>query len=164
LLPYKTFSPMSSADEIFNRLSARCSTTELCLSDIRKKLDSTDLTDLEKGRIIQRLLDEKYVDEARYARAFVRDKFRFSGWGRVKIAQGLRAKQISQTDIQEALQEIDEEDYRRALRDALKAKRRTVRGSSTYETNAKLIRFAQGRGYELAIILKEVKMDDADSF
>jgi regulatory protein len=155
---------MSSADEIFNRLSARCSTTELCLSDIRKKLDSTDLTDLEKGRIIQRLLDEKYVDEARYARAFVRDKFRFSGWGRVKIAQGLRAKQISQTDIQEALQEIDEEDYRRALRDALKAKRRTVRGSSTYETNAKLIRFAQGRGYELAIILKEVKMDDADSF
>lgn len=164
MLPYKTFSPMSSADEIFNRLSARCSTTELCLSDIRKKLDSTDLTDLEKGRIIQRLLDEKYVDEARYARAFVRDKFRFSGWGRVKIAQGLRAKQISQTDIQEALQEIDEEDYRRALRDALKAKRRTVRGSSTYETNAKLIRFAQGRGYELAIILKEVKMDDADSF
>ena len=155
---------MPSADEIFNRLSARCSTTELCLSDIRKKLDATDLTDPEKGLIIRHLLDEKYVDEARYARAFVRDKFRFSGWGRVKIAQGLRAKQISQTDIQEALQEIDEEDYRRALRDALKAKRRTVRGSSTYETNAKLIRFAQGRGYELAIILKEVKMDDADSF
>ena len=155
---------MSSAVEVFNRLSARCSTTEICLSDIRKKLDATDLTGEERETLIQRLLDEGYVDEARYARAFVRDKFRFSGWGRVKMAQGLRAKQISSTDIKEALNEIDEEDYRRALRDALKAKRRTLRGTSDYETNAKLIRFALSRGYEMALILKEVKMDDTDSF
>ena len=86
-------------DEILSRLTARCSTTELCLSDIRKKLDATDIMEKEKERILHRLLDEGYVDEARYARAFVRDKFRFSGWGKVKIAQGLRAKQISSTDI-----------------------------------------------------------------
>lgn len=153
---------MPSFDDVFHRLSARCSTTELCLSDIQKKLDATELTDEEKERIIHRLLDEGYVDEARYARAFVRDKFRFSGWGRVKIAQGLRAKQISSADIQEALKEIDEEDYRRALRDAITTKRRTLRGASDYETNAKLIRFAQSRGYEMAVILKEIKGNDGD--
>ncbi|MBR4338742.1 MAG: RecX family transcriptional regulator [Bacteroidaceae bacterium] len=153
---------MPSADEIFSRLSARCSTAELCLSDIHRKLDATELTDEEKERIIRRLLDEGYVDEARYARAFVRDKFRFSGWGRVKIAQGLHAKQISSADIQEALKEIDDDDYRRALRDAIVAKRRTLRGASDYETNAKLIRFAQSRGYEMAVILKEIKGDGID--
>ena len=109
-----------SFNEVLSRLTARCSTTELCLSDIRKKLDATDLTDEEKEGILHRLLDEGYVDEARYARAFVRDKFRFSGWGRIKIAQGLRAKQIATTDIAEALEEIDEDDYRHALREALK--------------------------------------------
>ena len=153
---------MPSFDDVFHRLSARCSTTELCLSDIQKKLDATELTDEEKERIIRRLLDEGYVDEARYARAFVRDKFRFSGWGRVKIAQGLCAKQISSADIQEALKEIDEEDYCRALRDAITTKRRTLRGVSDYETNAKLIRFAQSRGYEMAVILKEIKGNDGD--
>ena len=153
---------MPTANEVFNRLSARCSTTELCLYDIQKKLDATDLTEKEKESIVRRLLDEGFVDEARYARAFVRDKFRFSGWGKVKIAQGLRARQISRTDIQEALTEIDDDDYRRALREALKAKSRTLRGSSEYERNAKLIRFAQSRGYEMAVILKEVKMDGYD--
>ena len=153
---------MPSFDDVFHRLSTRCSTTELCLSDIQKKLDATELTDEEKERIIRRLLDEGYVDEARYACAFVRDKFRFSGWGRVKIAQGLRAKQISSADIQEALKEIDEEDYCRALRDAITTKRRTLRGTSDYETNAKLIRFAQSRGYEMAVILKEIKGNDGD--
>lgn len=153
---------MPSFDDVFHRLSARCSITELCLSDIQKKLDATELSDEEKERIIRRLLDEGYVDEARYARAFVRDKFRFSGWGRVKIAQGLHAKQISPADIQEALKEIDEEDYCRALRDAITTKRRTLRGASDYETNAKLIRFAQSRGYEMAVILKEIKGNDGD--
>ena len=149
-------------DEILSRLTARCSTTELCLSDIRKKLDATDITEKEKERILHRLLDEGYVDEARYARAFVRDKFRFSGWGKVKIAQGLRAKQISSTDINEALKEIDEDDYRQTLREALKAKRRSLHEKSDYETNAKLIRFALSRGYEMNVILNEVKASDDD--
>ena len=149
-------------DEILSRLTARCSTTELCLSDIRKKLDATDITEKEKERILHRLLDEGYVDEARYARAFVRDKFRFSGWGKVKIAQGLRAKQISSTDIDEALKEIDEDDYHQTLREALKAKRRSLHEKSDYETNAKLIRFALSRGYEMNVILNEVKASDDD--
>lgn len=151
-----------SFNEVLSRLTARCSTTELCLSDIRKKLDATDLTDEEKEGILHRLLDEGYVDEARYARAFVRDKFRFSGWGRIKIAQGLRAKQIATTDIAEALEEIDEDDYRHALREALKAKRHTLRGKTDYETNAKLTRFAMSRGYETDVILKEIKAGDID--
>jgi len=149
-------------DEILSRLTARCSTTELCLSDIRKKLDATDITEKEKERILHRLLDEGYVDEARYARAFVRDKFRFSGWGKVKIAQGLRAKQISSTVIDEALKEIDEDYYRQTLREALKAKRRSLHEKSDYETNAKLIRFALSRGYEMNVILNEVKASDDD--
>ena len=134
----------------------------MCLSEVWKKLDTTDLTQQEKERIVHRLLDEGYVDEARYARAFVRDKFRFNDWGRMKIAQGLRAKQISEAAIRNALTEIDDDDYRRTLRKALQAKQRTLRGSNEYERNGKLIRFALGRGFEMAVVLQELNADEDD--
>ena len=134
----------------------------MCLSEVWKKLDTTDLTQQEKERIVHRLLDEGYVDEARYARAFVRDKFRFNDWGRMKIAQGLRAKQISEAAIRNALTEIDDDDYRRALRKALQAKQRTLREGNEYERNGKLIRFALGRGFEMAVVLQELNADEDD--
>jgi len=150
-------------DVMLSRLAARCSTTELCTADIRQKLDATDLTPDEKERLLSRLVDEGFVDDNRYARAYVRDKFRFSRWGRVKIAQGLRAKQITSSAIDEALTEIDDDDYLQALRDALRAKRSSLHDTLPYETNAKLLRFALGRGYEMPVILQELKISDADN-
>jgi len=149
-------------EQTLHRLASRCSGAELCTADIQRKLDATGLTDEEKRRLLRRLVSEGYVDDNRYAHAFVRDKFRFSGWGRVKIAQGLRAKQIPAADIDNALTEIDEDDYRQTLRGALEAKRRSVQGASAYETNGKLIRFALSRGFERDAILKELRMNDDD--
>ncbi len=149
-------------DEMLRRLASRCSLAELCVADIERKLDATDLTGEERQRLLRQLISEGYVNNNRYAHAFVRDKFRFSGWGRVKIAQGLRAKQIPAADIADALTEIDDDDYRQALRDAIRAKRPSVRGTSDYEINGKLIRFALGRGFEMEVIMKELSMPDAD--
>lgn len=147
---------------MLSRLAAQCSTTELCTADIRRKLEVADLTPDECQRLMQRLLEEGYVDDSRYAQAFVRDKFRFCGWGRVKIAQGLRAKQIPETVIDEALAGIDDDDYRRSLAELLRKKRNSIHGRTSYETNGKLIRFAMGRGYELPVIMDELKADGFD--
>ena len=149
-------------DTLLSRLAARCSAAELCTADIRHKLEATDLTPDECERLLRHMIEEGYVDDSRYARAFVRDKFRFSGWGRVKIAQGLRAKQLPEAIISEALIEIDEDDYRRALAELLCKGRKTIRGRTPYETNGKLIRFAMGRGYELPLIMDELKADGFD--
>ena len=143
-----------TADEILYKLAARCSVSELCLSDIEAKLAKYDLTEEEHTRILRHLVEEKYVDDARYAEAYVRDKYRFNKWGRMKIAQGLRMKGIDRDTIEGAMGAIDEQEYLSILRDLLKAKRKSTKGKSDYEINGKLARFATGRGFEYAAIRK----------
>lgn len=124
------------------------------MSDIESKLAKYDLSGEEKTRILRHLVEEKYVDDRRYAEAYVRDKYRFNKWGRIKIAQGLRMKGIDREAIEAAMEVIDEEEYLSILRDLLKTKRKNTKGKSDYEINGKLIRFATGRGFEFAAIRK----------
>lgn len=138
--------------EAFTRIASKCTTTELCLEDARNRLERTDLTDDERQSVLNRLVDEKFIDESRYARAFAHDKLRFNGWGRIKISQALRLKHISSVFIDEALGEIDDEICLEVLRPLLVSKRRTVHGNNDYEVDAKLTRFALSRGFEYALI------------
>lgn len=149
-----------TADEILYKLAARCSVSEQCLSDIEAKLSRYDLTEEEHTRILRHLVEEKYVDDRRYAEAYVKDKYRFNKWGRIKIAQGLRMKGIDNETIKSAMEAIDEEEYMNILRDLIKAKRKSTRGASEYEINGKLIRFATGRGFEFAAIRECLNVDD----
>ena len=149
-----------SADEILYKLAAQCSVSEQCLSDIKDKLNRYDLTEEERTRILRHLIEEKYVDDGRYAEAFVRDKYRFNKWGRIKIIQGLRIKGIDNETINNAMEAIEEEEYLNILRDLIKAKRKNTKGKSDYEVNGKIIRFATGRGFEFTAIRKCLNADD----
>lgn len=149
-----------TADEILYKLAARCSTSEQCLSDVEAKLKRYDLSEEERTRILQHLVEEKYIDDRRYAEAFVRDKYRFNKWGRIKIAQGLRMKGIDNGTVNEAMELIDETEYLHILRELIKAKRKSIRGKSDYEVNGKLIRFAIGRGFEFAAIRSCMDVDE----
>lgn len=151
-----------TADEILYKLAARCSVSEQCLSDIEAKLSRYDLTEEEHTRILRHLVEEKYVDDRRYAEAYVKDKYRFNKWGRIKIAQGLRMKGIDNETIKSAMEAIDEEEYLGILRDLIKAKRKSTRGASEYEINGKLIRFATGRGFEFAAIRECLNVTERD--
>ena len=133
-------------------MAARCSVSEQCLSDVEAKLAKYDLTEEERTRILRYLVEEKYVDDGRYAEAYVRDKYRFNKWGRIKITQGLRMKGIDRETIDAAMEAIDEREYLDILRDLIKAKRKSTRGKSDYEINGKIVRFAAGRGFEYAAI------------
>jgi regulatory protein len=149
-----------TADEILYKLAARCSTSEQCLSDVEAKLKRYDLSEEERTRILQHLVEEKYIDDKRYAEAFVRDKYRFNKWGRIKIAQSLRMKGIDNGTVNEAMEIIDETEYLHILRELIKAKRKSIRGKSDYEVNGKLIRFAIGRGFEFAAIRSCMDVDE----
>lgn len=141
-----------SVDEILYKLAAKCSTSEQCLSDIEAKLSRYELTEEERTHILRHLVEEKYIDDRRYAKAFIRDKYRFNKWGRIKIAQGLRMKGIDNDIVSEAMEVIDEAEYLDILRELIKTKRKSTRGKSAYEVNGKLIRFAVGRGFEFGAI------------
>ena len=106
----------------------------------------------EIAKLMGHLIEEKYIDDRRYAEAFVRDKYRFNKWGRIKIAQGLRMKGIDRETIDAAMEAIDEREYLDILRDLIRAKRKSTRGKNDYEINGKLMRFATGRGFEYAAI------------
>lgn len=155
-----------TADEVLYKLAAKCSVSEQCLSDVESKLAKYDLTEEEKTRILRHLVEESYVDDHRYAEAYVRDKYRFNKWGRMKIAQGLRIKGIDKETIATAMEAIDEDEYLNILRDLIKAKRKSTKGKNEYEINGKLARFAIGRGFEYEAIrqclgsdIEEYEMD-----
>jgi regulatory protein len=110
-------------------------------------------------KIIKRLQDERYIDEQRYAHAFVRDKFRYNHWGWIRIEQELRRRNIPQEYIDEAKEEISDDDNLEALRKIIDSKRPTIKGKNEYEVNAKLFRFALSRGFSYSAINQVLHTD-----
>lgn len=83
-----------SENEVRNKAEAYCSSVERCVSEVEAKLEQWGADNGIKERVIEHLIKEKYIDQQRYCAAFVRDKYRFNQWGRLKIVQALRLKKI----------------------------------------------------------------------
>lgn len=148
--------------EAYLQLAALCAQSEHCQQEMRDKMRRWELDDTMQDRIITRLVKERYIDDERYARAFVKDKIRYNKWGRRKVQQALWQKHID-TDVQlRVLDEIDKKEYLDVLRPLLKQKRKSIKAASDYELNQKLVRFALGRGFSFDIIRQCLNVDDID--
>lgn len=142
------------------RAEAYCSAAEHCRSEVRAMLERHGAEKPDIESIINNLVKEGFIDEFRYARAFVHDKVRFAKWGRVKIAQALWQKRIPQDITDAALESIDYDEYLAALKDVVKAKFRTVKGATEYERKMKTMRSVCSRGYEPALVRKLLDLSD----
>ena len=151
-----------SENEVRNKAEAYCSSVERCVSEVEAKLEQWGADNGIKERVIEHLIKGKYIDQQRYCAAFVRDKYRFNQWGRLKIVQALRLKKIPANVISLGLEAIDESEYLSILSGLIEQKKRSVKANTDYERNGKLIRFAIGRGFEMEEILRCVKQVDAD--
>jgi regulatory protein len=146
--------------EAYLQLAALCAQAEHCQQEMRDKMKRWDIDAATQDRIVARLVKERYVDDERYARAFVKDKIRYNKWGRRKVQQGLWLKHIDD-DIQErVLGEVDDSEYLAVLRPLLKQKVRSIRAENDYERTQKLVRFALGRGFTFDIIRQCLNVDD----
>ena len=114
-----------------------------------EKMRRWQLPEDERRRVIDRLTEERFIDEERYCRFFVRDKIRQNKWGRRKVEQALYMKRIPEDRVARILDEVDRETYIEILRPLLQAKRKTVKANSDYELECKLIRFALSRGFSV---------------
>ena len=148
--------------EAYLQLAALCAQAEHCQQEMRDKMRRWELDETVQNRIVARLVKERYIDDERYARAFVKDKIRYNKWGRRKVQQGLWQKRIDADIQQRVLDEIDEKEYLDVLRPLLKQKRKSIMAESDYELNQKLIRFALGRGFGFDIIRQCLNVDDID--
>lgn len=150
--------------EAYLQLAALCAQAEHCQQEMRDKMRRWELDEIVQNRIIDRLIKERYVDDERYARAFVKDKIRYNKWGRRKVQQALWQKRIDADIQQRVLDEIDEKEYLDVLRPLLKQKRKSIRAASDYEMNQKLARFALSRGFTFDLIRQCLDVDDESDF
>ena len=146
--------------DAYLQLAALCAQAEHCQQEMRDKLKRWGVDADAQDRIVARLVEERYIDDERYARAFVKDKIRYNKWGRRKVQQGLWQKHID-ADIQErVLDDVDDSEYLAVLRPLLKQKVKSVKAGSDYERTQKLVRFALSRGFTFDLIRQCLDVDD----
>ena len=141
-----------SENDAYLTLAALCAQAEHCQWEMLEKMRRWELPEEEQARVMQRLVSERYVDDERYARAFVKDKVRYNKWGRRKVEQALWQKHIDDDIRQRVLDEVDDSEYLAVLKPLLQQKRRSTKAANDYELNQKLVRFAVSRGFTFDII------------
>ncbi|GAB1451162.1 regulatory protein RecX [Draconibacterium sp.] len=138
--------------EAYSKMAQLCSRSEQCSADIRKKIVAYEIMDELVEEIISKLKAEKFLDDERYVKAYVTDKFRLNKWGKIKIRHYLKAKGIGDNLIDVGLNEIKEEQYKKVLISTLKEKAKKIKSDNKYDKMGQIIRFAQSRGFEPEII------------
>lgn len=142
--------------EALNKAAAYCTLCERCISEVSTKLAAWGVPHGEQQKIIVRLQQEGFIDEVRYCRAFVNDKVRFNRWGRIKIRAAMSEKRLPRELVNEAIENIDEEQYAAALAEVIAAKRRELKGKEDYVAQQKIMRYAASRGFEPSLIMKAI--------
>jgi len=130
-----------------------CSKAEKCKSEIRKKLFDWKVAPTEHNKIILELEKQQFIDEERFAKFYVRDKFKFNNWGKIKIKAMLFQKQIPEKIINGAIEQITEKDYLNTLTNILKNKEKQIKETDVYKKKNKLLKFAASKGFEPNLIL-----------
>lgn len=157
--------PMSEQQVLF-KLTSMCSTAEHCSQEMLDKMKKWEIPEELQAKVMEYLIKEKYVDDARYARFFIKDKIKYNKWGRRKVEQALYLKHISKDISNPIFEEIEDESYMEVLQPLLRSKAKTVKAKSEYEKNMKLIKFALGRGFDMQQIRKclEADIDEMGDF
>lgn len=148
--------------EALQRLAAMCAAGEHCAYEMKEKLDKWEIDAAAQERILAHLKEEKYVDDERFCRIFVREKIKYSKWGSRKIEQALYQKHIDKDIRARVMAEVDMQEYADVLAALLKSKRKSVKAASQYELNGKLIRFAMSRGFTMDVIRECLECDGED--
>lgn len=143
--------------KVADRMRALCSRREYCSTDIMKKVLAALDDDKEAAhKIVSSLVEEKYIDDLRYASAYARDKSSIAGWGTAKIRYMLSAKGLPREMIAEALEEIDDSKAAGRLHKLLEAKSRTLKDDP--QARLKMLRFGMGRGYSYEEVAEMTEM------
>ena len=146
-----------SFEELLHKAASYCSISEHCISDVEDKLTAWGMAEDKKHKIIDKLIEDDFINEKRYCIAFTKDKFHFNKWGKIKISYSLKQKGLDSKLIDMALKTIDEGEYEEMLAVLLKNKLKTIKWEYEYEKMGKLFNFAQSRGFESNVIDRVIR-------
>ena len=155
-MPKDSSKPLTP-DQVLDKMAKYCAYQERCVKDVRDKLKTFDIPEEEKSKILDYLLDNRFVNDERFAKSFVRGKVNQSGWGMNKIRFHLMQKGIDKELIDEALGQTDEAVYGQRLIDILKTKSKTVKAENGFEKKRKLAAYAMQKGFEGNLVWEVLK-------
>ena len=148
------YSPENLPEWIVAKIKHYCAFQERSILEVRTKLKTFHLQENVFDAIINHLIDENFLNEERFAKAFVSDKFRLTKWGKNKIYLALQQKRVPELFILEALSEISQEEYLSVLRQLISKKSRELTEKDFRKRNHKLANFAISRGFEPTLVWK----------
>ncbi|NOQ70669.1 MAG: hypothetical protein GQ574_01635 [Crocinitomix sp.] len=149
--------PKYSLLEAKQKLEAYCAYQERCDQELRNKMKPWGMYSEDVDILISDLIQNNFLNEERFASAFVSGKFRIKRWGRIKIRQHLKQKFISDYSINKGLSEIDEQEYLDTLNDLIESKNRLTTAKNKWDRLAKLQRYMQSKGYENELVREGLK-------
>jgi len=138
---------------IKKKIEFYCAYQERCHYEVSNKLNKLGVFGDEVDEYICYLIDENYLSETRYSEAFIRGKFNYNNWGRIKIIRELKVRNISEWNINNALKQIDDKEYEKKLNKICDKQIQQINGSSS-ETRNKVIRRLTQKGWETDLIIK----------
>lgn len=138
-----------SKEQALHKVAALCSKAEKCVFDVEKKLTQWEIPQSEIDEIVDYLIKEKFIDQERFVRYYIKDKLTFNGWGKQKVKFQLQQKKIDMSLFQQLWEEVDQDQYQEHLENLLKKKRKSIKDTDIWAVKQKLMRFAAGRGFQM---------------
>jgi len=138
--------------DTLENIKSYCAYQERCESEVLMKLKNSFLNPEEKEKLVGELKEFNFLNNERFAEAYVSGKFKIKGWGNHKIKVGLKAKQLSEDIIISALNNLNSEEYKSRLHQIAEKKWRLLGSKKDRNTQQKLFRFLYGKGYESELI------------
>lgn len=138
--------------EAIAKMARLCSRSEQCSTDIRKKLVALGGNSIFAEEVIAALEKDNYLNDDRYIKAYISDKFKINKWGKVKMRYYLKMKGLPDEKINAGLDKIDEDMYKKVLLKTMKEKAKTIKKKNKFEKTGQIIRYTQGKGFEPELI------------
>ena len=142
---------------LIEQLKSYCAIQERCSNDIVTKMKSWRITNKNQNKILEILIQEDFLNDKRYSKSFCRGKFRIKKWGKIKIVNELKRKNINPTTIISSLNEISDMDYSKELDIQFNKKKQSITTLNYYEKKKKIANYLIGKGYESNLVWEKLR-------
>jgi len=156
---FEKMAKLSSNEErdILQRMMKFCAYQERSVVEVKEKLKKMDTTEAIQQKILAFLLEENFLKEERFVQAFTNGRFKSKKWGKLKIRNELKLRQVKDEQVDEALEQIDETEYLNTLQTLSIQKNKTVKADSVFERRNKIARYLCAKGYEPELVWDTLK-------
>jgi regulatory protein len=145
-----------TVEQALNALMRLCSKTEKSSGDALRLMYRWGVPIAERQGVLDKLVEMRFIDDARYAEAYTREKSQLAGWGARKIAQNLYQKGVSKDIVAKTLAMLESDDQRAMLEKRLQRKLPTIKATTDYERRGKLLRYALSLGYDYDMVISVI--------